>query len=51
MENHHKSAIEEFTAIFLKESRKKTEYLTIYKNLLRKEKQQGSLKGYGSLEE
>ncbi|MEK7789204.1 MAG: hypothetical protein AAB283_04740 [Planctomycetota bacterium] len=33
MENHHKSAIEEFT-IILKESRKKTEYLDAAKKLL-----------------
>ncbi|MDI6744317.1 MAG: hypothetical protein QMD07_02955 [Thermodesulfovibrionales bacterium] len=43
MENHHKSAIEEFT-IILKESRKKTEYLDAVKKLLARKNNREALK-------
>lgn len=43
MENHHKSAIEEF-AIILKESRKKTEYLDAAKKLLSRKNNSEALK-------
>ena len=43
MENHHNSAIEEFT-IILKESRKKTEYLDAAKKLLARKNNREALK-------
>ena len=43
MENHHNSAIEEFTAI-LKESSKKTEYLDAAKKLLARKNNREALK-------